>query len=67
MPATRPQPATDTASLEDALPVTQEPMEPDDPIGAALRRLHEQVVSEPIPDAFLALIAEIDSKIEGRT
>jgi hypothetical protein len=36
-----------------------------DPIGAALRRLHEEVTNEPMPDLFLKLIADIDRKIDN--
>lgn len=36
-----------------------------DPIGAALRRLHDEVAAEPLSDDFLNLIAEIDRKIES--
>lgn len=35
-----------------------------DPIGAALRRLHDEIANEPLPGDFLKLIAEIDKKIE---
>lgn len=37
----------------------------DDPIGAALRRLHDEVVAEPIPDEFLRLLGEIERKLDG--
>lgn len=33
-----------------------------DPIEAALRRLHDQVVAEPLPDDFLELLDRIDRK-----
>lgn len=35
-----------------------------DPIGTALRRLHDEIANEPLPSDFLKLIAEIDKKIE---
>ncbi len=35
-----------------------------DPIGDALRQLHDSVASEPIPPSFLDLVAEIEKKIE---
>ena len=39
-----------------------------DPIATALRRLHDDVVAEPVPDEFLRLLSEIDRKIEqGKT
>lgn len=34
-----------------------------DPIAAALRQLHDDVVSEPVPDDFMRLLSEIDRKI----
>ena len=37
----------------------------DDPIGKALRRLHDEVVAEPIPDEFLRLLGEIERKLNG--
>ncbi len=37
-----------------------------DPIAAALRRLHDDVVAEPIPDDFMRLLAAIDEKREDR-
>ncbi|MFM5915171.1 MAG: NepR family anti-sigma factor [Chakrabartia godavariana] len=44
----------------------REPMMPiDDPIGAALRRLHDEVVAEPLPDDFLRLLGEIERKLDG--
>lgn len=38
-----------------------------DPIDAALRQLHEQVVSEDIPDDFLRLLDKLDDKTEQRS
>ena len=37
----------------------------DDPVGAALRRLHDEVVAEAIPDDFLRLLGEIERKLDG--
>ena len=37
----------------------------DDPIGKALRRLHDDVVAEPIPEEFLRLLGEIERKLNG--
>lgn len=39
----------------------------DDPVGTALRRLHDEVVAEPLPDEFLRLLGEIECKISGQT
>lgn len=39
----------------------------DDPVGTALRRLHDEVVAEPLPDEFLRLLGEIERKIAGQT
>jgi Anti-sigma factor NepR len=36
-----------------------------DPISLALKRLHETVVAEDVPDDFLNLLAEIDRKLES--
>ncbi len=37
------------------------PLDPNaDPIGIALRKVHEHIVSEPIPDEFLELLARLD-------
>lgn len=33
-----------------------------DPINAALRRLHDSIASEPIPEDFLRLIDELEKK-----
>mgnify|MGYP006877668332 FL=1 len=37
----------------------------DDPIGKALRRLHDEVVAEPLPEEFLRLLGEIERKLNG--
>lgn len=37
----------------------------DDPIGAALKRLHDEVVAEPLPEDFLRLLGEIERKLDG--
>ncbi len=39
----------------------------DDPVGSALRRLHDDVVAEPLPEDFLRLLGEIERKIAGQT
>jgi aminoglycoside phosphotransferase len=36
-----------------------------DPIATALRRLHDNVVAEPIPDDFMRLLDRIDDRREG--
>lgn len=41
-------------------------LDPSDPVGAALRRLHDDVAAEPLPENFLDLLAEIDRKIAER-
>ncbi len=33
-----------------------------DPITAALRQMHDEVASEPIPDDFMRLMDEIDAR-----
>ncbi len=40
---------------------------PADPVGAALRRLHDDVVAEPIPDEFLKLLDEIEQRLAKQT
>lgn len=37
-----------------------------DPITAALKQMHDAVASEELPDDFLKLLDEIDSKIAGK-
>lgn len=37
-----------------------------DPISAALRQLHHEVASEPLPENFLRILDEIDAKIAAR-
>ena len=39
----------------------------EDPVGSALRRLHDDVVAEPLPEDFLRLLGEIERKIAGST
>ena len=39
----------------------------DDPVGTALRRLHDDVIAEPLPDDFLRLLGDIERKIAGQT
>lgn len=34
-----------------------------DPIAAALKQMHQAVVSEDLPDDFLRILEEIDTKI----
>lgn len=34
-----------------------------DPVTVALKRIHDSVVDEPLPDDFLTLLNEIDAKI----
>ncbi len=36
-----------------------------DPISIALKRMHDAIVDEPLPEEFLALIEQIDAKIAG--
>ncbi len=37
-----------------------------DPIGAALKQMHDAVASEDLPDDFLRLLDEIDTKIASK-
>jgi Anti-sigma factor NepR len=34
-----------------------------DPVTAALRRMHDNIAAEPIPDDFLELLEKIDAKM----
>lgn len=34
-----------------------------DPVATALRRMHEAVTAEPVPEDFLRLLGQIDAKI----
>ena len=36
-----------------------------DPISAALRKIHDSVLEEPLPDDFLDLLDQIDQKISA--
>lgn len=45
------------------VPVKQAMQNNSDPIAMALKRLHDDVVSEPVPDDFMKLLSEIDRKI----
>ncbi len=38
----------------------------DDPVGTALRRLHDDVIAEPLPEDFLRLLGDIERKIVGQ-
>lgn len=38
-----------------------------DPIEAALRQLHDKVVSEEIPDDFMRLLDQLDDDDTGKT
>ncbi len=38
----------------------------EDPVALALRRLHDDVVAEPLPDDFLRLLDQIERKIAGQ-
>jgi hypothetical protein len=37
-----------------------------DPIAAALKQIHDAVASEELPDDFLRLLDEIDTKIDSK-
>jgi Anti-sigma factor NepR len=36
-----------------------------DPVTAALRQMHDEIASEPIPEDFLALLDKIDAKMSA--
>lgn len=37
-----------------------------DPVSAALTKLHQAVVNEPVPDDFLRILDDIDAKIAAK-
>jgi Anti-sigma factor NepR len=47
-------------------PVNQDEDIGSDPIAAALKQMHDAVASEDLPDDFLKLLDEIDSKIASK-
>lgn len=53
----------DARSVTQAIPVIK-PTRPGDPIADALKRLHDSVAEEPMPDAFMRLVAEIEAKMD---
>lgn len=55
----------ETAPRKNAGATSESTMPVDDPVGAALRRLHDEVVAEPLPDDFLRLLGEIERKLDG--
>ncbi len=55
----------ETMSERDLKSVKEAVIAVDDPIGKALRRLHDEVVAEPIPEEFLRLLGEIERKLNG--
>lgn len=55
--------AEQQAMVKAKKPYLQDDDAGDDPIGIALRQMHDAVASEALPDDFLRLLDEIDSKI----
>ncbi len=47
-------------------PVKQDEYLGNDPITAALKQMHDVVANEALPDDFLKLLEEIDSKIAAK-
>lgn len=66
-----PDPASDSPVAGDAGMVQAVAQEKEmnsseaDPISAALRKIHDSVLDEPLPDDFLDLLEQIDLKISG--
>lgn len=46
-------------------PAKKAPAGKEDWIGAHLRKVYDEALSEPVPDRFLALLKEIDKKERG--
>jgi Anti-sigma factor NepR len=65
-PKTRSGPAPRRSPAQQGNIVESELFLSSDPIGAALKRMHDAIVKEPVPDDFLALLDDIDSKIAAR-
>jgi hypothetical protein len=40
------------------------PTHVNDPVTEALKRLHDSVAEEPVPDSFMELMAQIEAKID---
>ena len=38
----------------------------DDPIAVALKRLHDNIVQEELPDAFLDIVAQIEARLDAK-
>lgn len=51
------------AAKEGAAPFTAQQLS--DPISAALKKIHDSVADEPLPDDFLDLLDQIDRKISA--
>lgn len=48
-----------------ARPAKKDPAGKEDWIGAHLRKVYDEALSEPVPDRFLDLLKEIDKKERG--
>lgn len=48
----------------DVGPRSERVMPVDDPVAAALKRLHDEVTAEPLPEDFLRLLGEIERKLD---
>jgi Anti-sigma factor NepR len=56
---------TDARPVRKAIPVIK-PTRPGDPIADALKRLHDAVADEPMPDSFMNLVAQIEAKMDRK-
>ena len=52
-------------TVRKAIPVIK-PTRPGDPIADALKRLHDAVADEPMPDSFMQLVAQIEAKMDRK-
>ena len=55
----------DARPARKAIPVIK-PTRPGDPIADALKRLHDSVAEEPMPDSFMQLVAQIEAKMDRK-
>lgn len=61
-----PDSAMDRLSLHEGGTMRKARDERDDPVSTALKKLHESVIDEPLPDEFMDLLDQIDRKIAAK-
>jgi Anti-sigma factor NepR len=58
--------AIDHSSLHEGEAMPKAKDDRDDPLSTALKKLHDSVVDEPLPDEFMDLLDQIDRKIAAK-